>query len=232
MWYNRRIMNGQIKILHASGGYHKLIAYDKSDVICQATNLFCRRFMPKFGDRTVDQMIQAARSCKQNIVEGSEAAGTNLETQLKLTNVARASLGELLQDYIDYLKFHKLPRWDVKHPRTPKLRQFAKENSKWEGWEKVLASCDDEVFCNSMITVISQTMHLLKKLIAAQEEDFRENGGIRERMTAARIGRRQSQNEEIEKLKSENVALRAENSELKAENDRLRAAVRELEKLG
>ena len=80
------------KIVLPHGGYRKLIVYKKSDVIYEGSLLFCRRFLPRFGDRTVDQMIQAARSCKQNIVEGSAASGTSKETEIKLTNVARASL--------------------------------------------------------------------------------------------------------------------------------------------
>ena len=89
------------KIVLPHSGYKKLIVYKKSDVIYQGTVVFCRRFLPQYGDRTVDQMTQAARSCKQNIAEGSAAAGTSLETQIKLTNVARATLDELLEDYLD-----------------------------------------------------------------------------------------------------------------------------------
>ena len=203
------------QIIHPHGGYRKLIVYEKSDMICQATQVFCRRFLPKYGDRTVDQMVQAARSCKQNIVEGSEAAATSLETQLKLTNVARASLGELLEDYIDCLKFDHLERWGVGHPRTPKLRKFAAEHPKWDGWAVFLEGCGKEEFCNAMITVISQTMWMMQQLIDAQQKDFTENGGIRERMTAARLGRRRTQNEEILGLKDENVRLRGEIERLK-----------------
>ena len=83
------------------GGYKKLIVYRKSDVIYQGTVAFCRRFLPAHGDRTVDQMTQAARSCKQNIAEGSAASGTSKETEIKLTNVARATLDELIEDYLD-----------------------------------------------------------------------------------------------------------------------------------
>ena len=92
------------KIVLPHGGYKKLIVYRKSDVIYQGTVAFCRRFLPAHGDRTVDQMTQAARSCKQNIAEGSAASGTSKETEIKLTNVARATLDELLEDYLDYLK--------------------------------------------------------------------------------------------------------------------------------
>ena len=142
--------------------------------------------------------------------EGSEAAATSLETQLKLTNVARASLGELLEDYIDCLKFDRLERWGAGHSRTPKLRKFAAEHSKWDGWAVFLEGCGKEEFCNAMITVISQTMWMLQQLIDAQQDDFRENGGIRERMTAVRLGRRTAQNGEIASLKEENARLRGE----------------------
>ena len=99
----------QIVLPH--GGYKKLIVYRKSDVIYEGTVLFCRRFLPAHGDRTVDQMVQAARSCKQNIAEGSSASGTSKETELKLTNVARATLDELMEDYLDYLKSHGCVEW-------------------------------------------------------------------------------------------------------------------------
>lgn len=84
-----------VQIVLPHGGYKKLVAYRKSDTVYQGTVVFCRRFLPKYGDRTVDQMIQAARSCKQNIAEGSASSGTSKETEIKLTNVARASLDEL-----------------------------------------------------------------------------------------------------------------------------------------
>ena len=99
------------KIVLPHGGYRNLIVYKKSDVIYQGTVTFCRRFLPRYGDRTVDQMTQAARSCKQNIAEGSAASGTSKETEIKLTNVARATLDELLEDYLDYLKAHGSEEW-------------------------------------------------------------------------------------------------------------------------
>ena len=99
------------KIVLQHGGYRNLIVYKKSDVIYQGTVTFCRRFLPRYGDRTVDQMTQAARSCKQNIAEGSAASGTSKETEIKLTNVARATLDELLEDYLDYLKSHGSEEW-------------------------------------------------------------------------------------------------------------------------
>ena len=99
-----------------TANWHNLHLYQKSDVLVQLTGVFCRRFLPPYGDRTVDQMVQAARSGKQNIVEGSEDGKTSTEMELKLLNVARASIGELREDYEDYLKGHSLPLWDNKHP--------------------------------------------------------------------------------------------------------------------
>ena len=110
------------KIVLPHGGYRNLVAYKKSDIVYQGTVLFCRRFLPEFGDRTVDQMTQAARSCKQNIAEGSAASGTSKETELKLTNVARATLDELLEDYFDYLKSYGESEWTASDERKKKAR--------------------------------------------------------------------------------------------------------------
>jgi four helix bundle protein len=93
------------------GGYKELLSYRKAKIIFDGTKLFCRRFLDR-RDRTVDQMVQAARSGKQNILEGSKASGTSKETELKLMGVARASLEELLEDYDDFLRTHKLRLWD------------------------------------------------------------------------------------------------------------------------
>ena len=149
------------KIVLPHGGYRKLIVYRKSDMIYQGTVAFCRRFLPAHGDRTVDQMTQAARSCKQNIAEGSAASGTSKETEIKLTNVARATLDELLEDYLDY-----------------------------QDWQKFFVSRPAETLCNLMIVLIQQTKYLLDKMIAAQEADFKKHGGVRERMHAARTAAR------------------------------------------
>ena len=167
-------------------GYKKLIAYKKSDVVYQGTVVFCRRFLPPRGDRTVDQMTQAARSCKQNIAEGSAAAGTSLETQLKLTNVARASLDELLEDYLDKLKARGLSEWPADDARKTAARQFAREHADWEEWKPLFETRPVETFCNLMIVLVQQCRYLLEKMIKWQEEDFKKHGGVRERMHAAR----------------------------------------------
>ncbi|MBO4286642.1 MAG: four helix bundle suffix domain-containing protein [Kiritimatiellae bacterium] len=173
-------------IILPHSGYRKLIAYKKSDVIYQGTVVFCRRFLPSHGDRTVDQMTQAARSCKQNIAEGSAAAGTSLETQLKLTNVARATLDELLEDYLDYLKVHNAAEWAMEDEKKTAARNFAKEHADWESWKAIFETRPAETICNLMIVLIQQTRYLLEKLLSWQEQDFKEKGGVRERMHTAR----------------------------------------------
>ena len=174
----------QIVLPH--GGFRKLVAYKKSEVVFLGTGLFCDRFFPKFGDRTVDQMKQAARSCKQNISEGSSASGTSKETELKLTNVARASLEELLEDYLDYLKLHGESEWPANDERRIKARELGKVHDDWEFWKPLLESRPAEVVANLMIVIIYQTRYLLDRMIAHLEEDFKNHGGIRERMHAAR----------------------------------------------
>ena len=174
----------QIVLPH--GGYRKLTAFQKSEVVYQLTVVFCRRFLSARGDRTVDQMTQAARSCKQNIAEGSAAAGTSLETQIKLTNVARATLDELLEDYLDYLKAHGGAEWAMDSEKKIAAREFAKEHSEWEDWKPIFESRPAETLCNLMIVVIQQSRYMLDKMLKWQEDDFKAHGGVRERMHAAR----------------------------------------------
>jgi four helix bundle suffix protein len=183
-------MNNDVQIVLPHGGYKKLIVYHKSDIIYQGTLVFCRRFFPAYGDRTVDQMTQAARSCKQNIAEGSAASGTSKETEIKLTNVARATLDELLEDYFDWLKAHDETEWLREDERKIKAREFAKEHSSWEDWKDIFNTRPPETICNLMIVLIHQTKYLLDKMIASQEEDFKKHGGVRERMHAARTAAR------------------------------------------
>ena len=174
------------KIILPHSGYKKLVVYKKSDVIYQGTVVFCRRFLPAYGDRTVDQMTQAARSCKQNIAEGSAAAGTSLETQIKLTNVARATLDELLEDYLDYLKSHNSSEWPMKSDKKNAAREFSKAHAEWDEWKGLFESRPAETVCNLMIVLIQQCRYLLDRMLKWQEEDFKKNGGVRERMHAAR----------------------------------------------
>ena len=178
------------KIVLPHGGYRKLIVYRKSDVIYQGTVTFCRRFLPVHGDRTVDQMTQAARSCKQNIVEGSAASGTSKETEIKLTNVARATLDELIEDYLDWLKTHNFAEWPADDKRRIAARDYAREHADWVDWQEFFETRSAETVANLMLTLCHQTRYLLDKMIATQEEDFKKHGGVRERMHDARAAMR------------------------------------------
>lgn len=178
------------KIVLPHGGYKKLIVYRKSDVIYEGTVIFCRRFLPAHGDRTVDQMVQAARSCKQNIAEGSSASGTSKETELKLTNVARATLDELMEDYLDYLKKNNLTEWPRAAKKAVYARDFAKQHNDWIDWKEIFESRPAETLANLMLTICNQTSYMLGKMIERQEADFKRLGGVRERMHAARTAAR------------------------------------------
>ncbi|MGN0851997.1 MAG: four helix bundle suffix domain-containing protein, partial [Kiritimatiellia bacterium] len=185
------LLMGEIpRIVLPHGGYKKLLVYRKSDVIYEGTVVFCRRFLPARGDRTVDQMTQAARSCKQNIAEGSAASGTSKETELKLTNVARATLDELMEDYLDYLKSHGMAQWPSSGEKAVFARDFAKAHADWSDWREIFETRPAETLCNLMLTLCHQTRYLLDKMLARQEADFKKFGGVRERMHAARTAAR------------------------------------------
>ena len=184
------------KIVLPHGGYKKLIVYRKSDVIYEGTVVYCRRFLPARGDRTVDQMVQAARSCKQNIAEGSSASGASKETELKLTNVARATLDELMEDYLDQLKSRGFAEWPRDDERAVYAREFSKTHNDWADWQEIFNTRPAETLANLMLTICNQTSYMLAKMIERQEADFKKFGGVRERMHAARTAAR---GEEFEK---------------------------------
>ncbi len=174
----------QIVLPH--GGYRNLIVYKKSDIIYEGTVMFCRRFLPPYGDRTVDQMVQAARSCKQNIAEGSASSGTSKETEIKLTNVARATLDELIEDYNDWLKSHNAIVWPAQDIKAKAAREYAQNHSEWDDWKQFFVTRPPETLANLMLTICHQACYMLDKMIARQEDDFKKHGGVRERMHAAR----------------------------------------------
>lgn len=176
-------------IILPHGDYQKLESYQNSVVIFDATSDFCGRFLKK-GDRTVDQMIQAARSSKQNIVEGCMASGTSTETEIKLLGVARASLEELIEDYRDHLRTHALTLWKKDDARVLEIRRLAKQKNKTYRTYKTYidsAGGSAEVFCNVMISLIHQTNYLLDRQIKSLEQSFAQKGGLRERMYHTRI---------------------------------------------
>ena len=205
-----------LKVLRAQTNWERLYFYQKTVVLYQMTYIFCQRFLPKHGDRTVDQMVQAARSGKQNIVEGCADGVTSTEMELKLLNVARSSIKELKEDYLDYIRSRGLSLWNAKHPRYNGLLSFCRAHNALEDYEPFFSKWTDEELANCANTLCHMVDRMLTTHLAKKEADFTENGGIRERMTAARLGRRQTQNEEIAALKAENASLRREIAALKA----------------
>lgn len=172
------------------GGYEDLHSYQKALIVFEATRYFCRRFIDK-KDRTFDQMVQAARSGKQNIVEGSRMSGTSKELEIKLTNVARASQEELLEDYRDFLRGRGLAEWDLNHPYTRRLRQLNRTpGANYETFKKGIEHPDPAICANVIIGLIKLTCYLLDRQIRALEKAFVEQGGLREAMTRARLAQR------------------------------------------
>ncbi|MFZ1527958.1 MAG: four helix bundle suffix domain-containing protein [Ferruginibacter sp.] len=168
-------------------GYKKLITYQKAEIIYDGTVYFTKRFYKKY-DRTIDQMVQAARSGKQNIAEASMASATSKETEIKLTNVARASLEELLIDYQDFLRTNKLQIWPKEHRLTLRFRELNRTpDATYKTYKKAIEHEDPEICANSMICLIKIVSYLLSRQIEALEKEFLAQGGLRERMTRARI---------------------------------------------
>ena len=161
-------------------------------------------------------MVQAARSGKQNIVEGFADGVTSTEIELKLLNVARGSIKELKEDYLDYIRSRGLVLWVAKHPRYDGLLRFCRTHNALADYEPFFEKWSDEELANCANTLCHMVDRMMATYLAKKEKDFTENGGIRERMTAARLGRRQTQNEEIAALKAENASLRREIAALKA----------------
>ncbi len=169
------------------GGYASLASYQKSLVVFQATRYFCERFL-SVKDRTFDQMVQAARSGKQNIIEGSQASGTSKEMEIKLTSVARASLEELLEDYRDFLRARQFAEWEKSHPYALRLRELNRTpDASYETFRKAIEHPDPAISCNAIIGLIKVTCYLLDHQLASLEKAFVDKGGLREAMTRARL---------------------------------------------
>ncbi|PYL48587.1 MAG: four helix bundle protein [Verrucomicrobia bacterium] len=172
------------------GGYENLLSFQKARIVYDGTVRFCQRFLKK-SDRTVDQMVQAARSGKQNILEASRASGTSKETEIKLTNVARASLEELLEDYRDFLRLRGIAEWPKDHSYTRRLRQLNRmPDANYETFRKGIEHPDPAIAGNVMIGLIKLTNYLLDQQLRYLEEAFVKEGGLRERMTRARLAER------------------------------------------
>jgi len=176
------------------GNYRELLSYQKAEVVYDITFRFCHKFLAK-GDRTIDQMIQAARSGKQNISEGSEFSGTSKEAEIKLVNTARASQEELLKDYEDYLRVRNLRLWDKNSKEAGYVRRLGrKPNLTYEDFREFVETRPPEVIANIVICLIHQASYLLDQLKRRLEQNFLKEGGLRERMTRARLESRKALN--------------------------------------
>lgn len=233
----QRYGDGTPSILRKKTVYTELFFYKKSDVLIQLTKAFCDRFLPKYGDRTVDQMVQAARSVKQNIAEGLTDGQTSFETEIKLLGVAKGSNQELLEDYQDYLKHHNLPEWakagnagitgktgsaggagDARLvARFDKLHAFCREHSDDKDYRPYYYRWTDEEMANTAICLCHMVDKMMTSFIEKRDKEFVEEGGIRERMTAARLDRRGTQKEIIARLEAENAQLKARIASLERE---------------
>lgn len=174
------------------GNFRDLIAFQKSECIYDITFYFTKKYLSK-GNRTIDQMIQAARSCKQNIAEGNGAGVTSAETEIKLINVAKASLQELLLDYEDYLRVRGLQQWDLDSEKAQQTRRVCAKHNDSAFYREAIKERNDETIANIAITLIYQTDILLKKILTRLQDDFVKNGGIKEAMHKARTTYRNSQ---------------------------------------
>ena len=169
------------------GNYAELLSFQKAEIVYDITFRFAHKFLSK-GDRTIDQMIQSARSGKKNILEGSKAALTSKETEIKLTNVARASLEELLDDYKDYLRARDLKIWDKDSKEAQYVRKLGRKTPQtYEDYREFVETRPPEVVANIALCLIHQTNYLIDQQLRRLEKDFVEQGGLRERMTRARL---------------------------------------------
>lgn len=201
-------------LLRNQANWEALHFYQKSQVLYQLTFEFTKRFLHR-GDRTIDQMVQAARSGKQNIVEGSADGVTSMEMEIKLMNVARSSIQELREDYEDYLTARNLPIWTSTHPRFERMLKYCREHNQLGDYQSFFQRWGDEEMANIAISLCHFVDKMMDSYQKKLEKDFITEGGIKERMTAARLGYRTNQKEEIENLQRELTVARQELERLK-----------------
>jgi len=168
------------KLIPQHGGYRDLKSYQNAEIVYDATVKFCDKFIDR-RSRTYDQMVQAARSGKQNIAEGSMASGTSKKFELKLVGVARASLEELLLDYQDYLRQRQLPLWDKGHAKAQAVRKLAYSENR-----TYIEETSAEVAANTLICLIHQTNYLLDQLLRQLDQQFLKEGGFTEKLYRVR----------------------------------------------
>lgn len=179
---DERSPTGNSRLIPAHGGYRKLKSYQTAEIVYDATVRFCDRFL-ELRDRTRDQMVQAARSGKQNIAEGSQASGTSRKMELKLVGVARASLEELLIDYQDFLRSRNLPLWGKDHPESGVIRRLAyRENRSYRTYSSYIEKSPPVTAANAVICLIHQANYLLDRQLRQLEAQFLDQGGFTERL--------------------------------------------------
>lgn len=220
--------DGTPSILKKTVVYQELYFYKRSDILYQLTVAFCHRFLPKYGDRTVDQMVQAARSTMQNIAEGSVDGQTSTETELKLLGIAKGSNHELLGDYQNHIKTHRLSEWWGKNTRADKLHAFCREHNNASDFVPYFERWNEEEMANCAICLCHMIDKGLTTYIAKRDREFVEQGGIKERMYAARTGYRAEQDAKLKRLEADNARLQAEVNHLNAEINRLNAEINRL----
>jgi restriction system protein len=183
------------QLIPPHGGYRDLQSYQMAEIVYDATVVFCDRFISK-RSRTHDQMVQAARSGKQNIAEGCMASGTSKKTELKLIGVARASLEELLLDFEDYLRQKGLALWGKEHQKAREVRGLCyRKNRSYLTYRSYVEDNSPEISANTMICLIHQTNYLLDQQLRVLEKEFLKQGGFTERMYRTRSQmRNQSRN--------------------------------------
>lgn len=179
------------RLVPPHGGYRELRSFRTAELVYDGTVIFCDRFIDK-RSRTHDQMVQAARSGRQNIAEGSVASATSKKSELKLTNVAKASLEELLLDYEDYLRQRRLPRWDKDAPAAPEVRRRYPSTTPGAPDPYDLGTAAPEVAANTLICLINQAIYLLRRQLQRLEREFVEQGGFTERLYRTRSEFRKS----------------------------------------
>ncbi len=198
------------QFLPQDGRYDDLIVYRKSECICDVTDYFCKHYMDRRTDRTVDQMMQAARSGKQNIVEGSEDGKTSTEMELRLLNVARGSIGELRQDYEDFLKSRHLALWTTGDERYQAMQDFTRQHNQLLDYEPYFQRWTAEEMANVGLTLCYQIDAMMNSYMSALEHTFVTEGGIKERMYQARTGYRREHDARLASLEQELEAARLE----------------------
>lgn len=177
-------------LLPPRGDYQTLLSFQKAEVIYDITFRFAHKYLSR-KDRTVDQMIQSARSGKQNILEGSKAAQTSKEMEIKLTNVGRASLEELLADYRDFLRVRDCVIWDKNSKEARFVRRLGcRTPQTFEIYREFMDTRPPEIMANIAICLLHQTNYLIDQQLKTLEKEFIEQGGLRERMTRVRLANR------------------------------------------